>query len=286
MTAEGVLVVDKDSGMTSHDVVARVRRLAATRRVGHAGTLDPLATGVLVLGIGRATRLLGHLALHDKEYVAGIRLGATTNTDDVEGEVVATSTAPWDRAAVDRAVTGLVGEHAQVPPAFSAIKVNGTRSYVRARAGEAVELAARTVRVDRFAVTAVTGDVLTAEITCSSGTYVRALARDLGAALGTGAHLVSLRRTRVGDYGLDRAVRLDALAADDLPVVSLAAAVAAAFPCRPLSDNEATELRYGRPLASSGAAGVHGAFAPDGNLIALVEDRGQQARPVVVFEAF
>jgi tRNA pseudouridine55 synthase len=283
---DGLLVVDKPAGWTSHDVVARVRRLAGTRRVGHAGTLDPMATGVLVLGLGRATRLLGHLALHDKDYDAAITLGITTETDDAEGEVVASSDVAWTVEQAQAAMAGLTGEIRQVPPAYSAIKVAGQRSYARARAGEDVELAARTVTVSRFVLVGVDGSVLTAGVTCSSGTYVRALARDLGAALGTGGHLSALRRTRVGAYGLGEARPLAELEkADPLPLLSLAAAVAAGFPRREVSADEALALSYGRPLPAGGMAGPVGVFGPDGAVLALVADRDGQARPLVVFAA-
>jgi tRNA pseudouridine55 synthase len=216
---DGLLVVDKPGGWTSHDVVGRVRRLAHTRKVGHAGTLDPMATGVLVLGIGRATRLLGHLALTDKTYTATIRLGATTVTDDAEGEVVEVRDASEvTDAAVAGAMAALTGEIAQVPSSVSAVKVDGVRSYARVRAGEAVELAARRVTVSRFALLERRGDDLDVVVDCTSGTYVRALARDLGAALGVGGHLTALRRTRVGPFGLEVARTLEQ-AAQELGIV-------------------------------------------------------------------
>ncbi|HEX7354941.1 MAG TPA: tRNA pseudouridine(55) synthase TruB [Mycobacteriales bacterium] len=285
MTApDGLLVVDKPAGWTSHDVVARVRRLAATRRVGHGGTLDPMATGVLVVGLGRATKLLGHLAAHDKDYVAHITVGVTTTTDDAEGEVVARTDAAWTEGGVRAAMAGLTGKISQVPPAYSAIKVAGRRAYARARAGEDVALVPRMVTVSRFDLLAVDGPVLHAEVTCSSGTYVRALARDLGAALGTGAHLSGLRRTRVGAYGLDQAHPLTALeAAAVLPLVPLADAVAAAFPRRDVTAEEATGLAHGRPLPASAERGPVGVFAPDGTVVALVADRDGLARPLAVF---
>jgi len=282
MTApDGLLVVDKPAGWTSHDVVGRVRRLAQTRKVGHAGTLDPMATGVLVLGIGRATRLLGHLSLSDKEYVATIRLGVTTVTDDAEGEVVETR----DASAVGdvtAAMALLTGEIDQVPSAVSAIKVDGVRSYARVRAGQDVTLAARRVTVSRFELLARRGSDLDVAVTCTSGTYVRALARDLGAALGVGAHLTALRRTRVGPFGLDRARTLEELA-EQLDVIALSHAVAAAFPRRELTGDEAVALSHGKKLAPTGEPGTVGAFAPDGRCIALLEDRDEVARPTVVF---
>ena len=284
---DGLLVVDKPAGWTSHDVVARCRRLARTRRVGHAGTLDPMATGVLLIGIGRATRLLGHLALTDKAYDASLRLGTTTVTDDAEGEVLARRDASGvTDEALAAAVAQLTGDIDQVPSAVSAVKIGGVRSYARVRAGEEVALAARRVQVRRFAVLARRGDDLDVQVEVSSGTYVRALARDLGERLGCGGHLTALRRTRVGPFALDRARPLDDLAAHgalDAAVVGLDGAVAAAFPVRPLAADEAAALAHGRPLAPTGSAGVTGAFAPDGRCVALVEDRGAAARPVVVF---
>jgi tRNA pseudouridine55 synthase len=280
---DGLLVVDKPSGWTSHDVVGRVRRLAQTRKVGHAGTLDPMATGVLVLGIGRATRLLGHLALTDKAYDATIRLGATTVTDDAEGEVVQVQDAAGvTDEAIARAMAGLTGDLQQVPSSVSAVKVDGVRSYARVRAGEQVELRARAVTVSRFVLLERRGDDLDVSVACTSGTYVRALARDLGAALGVGGHLTALRRTRVGPFGLEVARTLEQ-AAQELGVVPLDVAVAAAFPRRDLTDAEATALSYGKRLEASGRDGSLGAFAPDGRCIALLEDRDGAARPTVVF---
>ncbi len=288
MTApDGLLVVDKPAGWTSHDVVGRGRRLARTKKVGHAGTLDPMATGVLLLGIGRATRLLGHLALTDKAYDASVRLGVSTLTDDAEGEVTATA----DPAAVTdeqvaAALAALTGPIRQVPSAVSAIKVDGVRSYARVRAGETVELPARPVVVSALTVLARRGPVLDLRCTVSSGTYVRALARDLGAALGVGAHLTALRRTRVGPFGLAAARTLEQLAAEgatDAAVLPLDGVVAAAFPRRDLTADEAVGLSHGRRLTRSGHVGPVGAFGPDGRCIALVEDRDGAARPTVVF---
>ena len=280
---DGLLVVDKPAGWTSHDVVGRCRRLAGTRKVGHAGTLDPMATGVLVLGVGRATRLLGHLALTDKAYDATIRLGATTVTDDAEGEVVTTqdASAVGDEA-VRAGLAALTGAISQVPSSVSAVKVDGVRSYARVRAGEQVELAARSVVVSRLDLLARRGDDLDVAVECTSGTYVRALARDLGTALGVGAHLTALRRTRVGPFDLGAARTLEQHA-EQLALVPLDAAVAASFPRRELDADEAVALSYGKRLAPTGVPGTLGAFAPDGRCIALLEDRDDAARPVVVF---
>jgi tRNA pseudouridine55 synthase len=284
----GLLVVDKPKGMTSHDVVSRVRRLAGTRRIGHAGTLDPMATGVLVLGVGRATRLLGYLAGGDKAYEATIRLGEATVTDDAEGDVLAAVPAgAVTAAAVRAAATGLTGEIAQVPASVSAVKVRGRRSYARVRAGEQVALAPRAVTVRRFEVRGVRplGEVLDVEVAveCSSGTYVRALARDLGVALGVGGHLTALRRTRAGGYGLEAATPLTELG-PELPLVPLARAAAEAFPSRHVDAAEAARTRHGVALPAIGMRpGPVAVFGPDGAFLALVEEVGDRARPLVVF---
>jgi len=282
---DGLLVVDKPAGWTSHDVVGRTRRLARTRKVGHAGTLDPMATGVLVLGVGRATRLLGHLSLTDKAYDATICLGATTVTDDAEGDVVEQRDAAGvTDDALAAAVAALSGPITQVPSAVSAVRVDGVRSYARVRQGEQVALAARSVVVSRFDVLARRGDDVDVRVVCSSGTYVRALARDVGAVLGVGGHLTALRRTRVGPFGLAAARTLAQLDDDpDAAVVRLDDAVAASFPRRHLSTEEAVEMSHGRRLDATGTDGVHGAFAPDGGCVALVQDDGFAARAVVVF---
>ena len=303
---DGLVIVDKPGGLTSHDVVARIRRLAGTRRVGHAGTLDPMATGVLVVGVEKATRLLGYLALTEKQYDATIRLGQSTSTDDAEGELTKTasakdvSAAALSQSEINKAIAELTGEIQQVPPAVSAIKVDGQRAYKLTRAGAAPELKPRPVTVYEFTVTDVrpAGDLLDVDATvrCSSGTYIRALARDLGGKLGTGGHLTALRRTRVGGYGLDAARTLDQLA-ERFEVMPLAQAAAAAFGRRDLSADEARRLAHGGRLAATGDAatgdaatgdaGTAGrptaAFAPDGSLVALLAEQDGQARPLVVF---
>jgi tRNA pseudouridine55 synthase len=297
----GILVVDKPSGWTSHDVVARVRRLAGTRKVGHAGTLDPMATGVLVLGLGAGTRLLTYLVGADKTYTATIRLGVSTVTDDAEGDVVATADASRLAAAdVTAAVAGLTGAIEQRPSAVSAIKVGGQRAYARVRAGEQVELAARPVTVHRFTVLAQRGAVvpvgpdtddlhqvydLTVEVEVSSGTYVRALARDLGAALGVGGHLTALRRTAVGPFTLERARTLDELATD-FTYVPLAQAARATFPARELTADEVRTVRFGQRLEPTGAgAAPVAAFGPEGDLVALLRDEQAHARSLFVVPA-
>ena len=284
----GILIVDKPGGMTSHDVVARIRRLVGTRRVGHAGTLDPMATGVLVIGVEKATRLLGHLALTTKEYQATIRLGVSTTTDDAEGEVVsAASTADVTPEALSAAISALTGEIQQVPPGVSAIKVNGQRAYKLTRSGEAPTLAARPVTVYSFEVASTRrdGDILDVDavIRCSSGTYIRALARDLGAALGTGGHLTALRRTQVGPYPIAEARTLEFLA-ETVVVTPLETAAAAAFPRRDLTADEARRLSHGQRLPATGAPDSPvAAFSPEGTLIALLEDQADYARPLAVF---
>lgn len=386
--ADGLVIVDKPQGWTSHDVVGRLRRMGATRKVGHAGTLDPMATGVLVLGIGRATRLLTHIVGTDKEYVATIRLGATTVTDDAEGDI---TTAPGVAAgagfdgtaitaeALEGALQGMRGDIEQTPSTVSAIKVDGKRSYARVRAGEKVELKARPITVSRFEVTGeptaaiiqagggagVHSDTGNADVAaclggengangaagndpgfteagtgagvsavtvldvpvlveCSSGTYVRALARDLGEALGVGGHLTMLRRTRVGPFHGESAQSITALAeavssVGELPVMDLTAACTALFPTRHLSESEAAAVRFGKflawaepadspdgaPDAASSAleapsasptlstppapsprapSKLIAALAPEGNVVALLERRGNKARPVLVLD--
>jgi tRNA pseudouridine55 synthase len=292
-----LVVVDKQAGMTSHDVVARIRRLAGTRRVGHAGTLDPMATGVLVIGVEKATRLLGYLAATEKEYHATIRLGQSTSTDDAEGELTG-GAPPTDVSAetLAKAVASLTGEILQVPPAVSAIKVAGQRAYKLTRAGAAPELAARPVTVYEFNIIAERrhDDVLDLDaiVRCSSGTYIRALARDLGHQLGVGGHLTALRRTRVGAYRIEDARTLEQLA-ERFDAVPLAQAAMAAFPRRDLTEDEARRLAHGARLApdptaaastaNPGTPGPTAAFAPDGTLIALVTEESGEARPLVVF---
>jgi tRNA pseudouridine55 synthase len=287
------VIVDKPSGLTSHDVVARIRRLAGTRRVGHAGTLDPMATGVLVVGIEQATRILGHLALTEKEYRGTIRLGQATDTDDAEGQVIAeASAAGVTPDALRAAIAALTGEIQQVPPGISAIKVGGQRAYRLTREGAPPELAARPVTVSALDIldtrrsSGPAGQELLdvdVHVTCSSGTYIRAIARDLGAALGTGGHLTELRRTRVGPYLARDAATLEELA-ESLRVVPLAQAAGAAFARRDLTADEARRVGHGARLPAVGAgAGPVAAFAPDGTLVALLTEESGQARSLAVF---
>ena len=285
---DGLVVVDKPSGWTSHDVVGKVRRLAGTRKVGHAGTLDPMATGVLVCGIGRATRLLGYLSGHDKTYEATIRLGQSTVTDDSEGDVVGGSSASeLTEAGVIEATRHFVGTLEQVPSAVSAVKVDGKRAYARVRAGENVELKARTVTVSELSVRQVqrpSPDLVDVdvEITCSSGTYIRAIARDLGEQLGVGGHLTALRRTRIGSVDLTVSSTIEQLE-QDFEVVPLGDAVRRTFPIRVASEDEATAVRHGRPIELGDERGVVGVFDPGGTPLALMEPRDGLLRVVTGF---
>lgn len=328
----GLIVVDKPAGGSSHSIVARMRRLAQTRKVGHAGTLDPMATGVLILGVNKATKLLTWLVGESKTYTATIRLGLSTLTDDAEGEVTACAPASLVEALTDEQVAAevarLTGDILQVPSAVSAIKVNGVRSYARVRGGEEVELEARPIRVtdfvvhDRRLVELEAADYgvpvpllaldLDVTVSCSSGTYIRALARDLGAALGVGGHLTALRRTRVGEIRVEDAYSLEALetlveGGSALPLLSLEDAARRLFAARQLTAAEATDLSNGRRISPSSPAEVTGgakssthqdhastvgltaAFAPQGELVALIENtrfkKQDCAAPVLVFEA-
>ena len=288
MEPTGLIVVDKPAGMTSHDVVARIRRLARTKRVGHGGTLDPMATGVLVLGVGRATRLLTYVIGAGKGYTATIRLGQSTVTDDAEGALVAAVPAgDVDEAAIRAGLAALTGQISQVPSAVSAIKVGGQRAYARVRAGEEVSLAARPVTVSRLDLLAMRrgGDVVDLDVAveCSSGTYVRALARDLGAGLGVGGHLTALRRTFVGGFTLAEAVTLEELEARPDPVtLPLTEAAARFFPRRDASPDEARVLGHGGPLSPVGIAVPYAVFDPAGNVLAIVAERDGRARAEVV----
>ncbi|HET7074926.1 MAG TPA: tRNA pseudouridine(55) synthase TruB [Mycobacterium sp.] len=287
-TGPGLVVVDKPAGMTSHDVVARCRRIFATRRVGHAGTLDPMATGVLVVGVDRATKILGLLTAASKSYAATIRLGQTTSTEDAEGELLhSVSASHLADEAIAGAIAGLRGEIEQVPSAVSAIKVDGRRAYQLMREGHVVELQARPVRIDRFEMLATRRAVdgvidLDVDVDCSSGTYIRALARDLGAALGVGGHLTSLRRTRVGRFGLDQARSLDDLSARPRLSWTLDEACLLMFPRRDLNADEAEAAGNGRSLSPAGIDGVYAASDADGRVIALLRDEGGRTKSVVV----
>lgn len=283
----GIVVVDKPSGMTSHDVVGRCRRIFGTRRVGHAGTLDPMATGVLVIGIERATKILGLVSETSKAYAATIRLGQCTSTEDAEGDITQQVSAYGvTDAAIETAIAGLRGEIAQIPSAVSAIKVDGQRAYRLARAGRTVELAARPVRIDRFEMLAVRrhDELVDVDVVvdCSSGTYIRALARDVGATLGVGAHLTALRRTRVGGFGIDQARSLDEIAEQPALSLTLDQACLQLFSHRQLTDEEADSVANGRALSPAGIDGVYAAHTADGQVMALLRDEGSKTKSVVV----
>jgi tRNA pseudouridine55 synthase len=299
-TSSGILLVDKPQGWTSHDVVAKTRRLANTRKVGHAGTLDPMATGLLVLGIGSSTRLLTYVVGTDKEYHATIRLGESTTTDDADGEVV--GTAPGGAIAAlstDDVLAGiakLTGEIEQVPSTVSAIKVEGKRAYARVRAGEDVVLEPRPVTISAFELlgyepVSTNGEPsaldLMVRVECSSGTYIRALARDLGADLGVGGHLTELRRTRVGPFEV-----ADSVILDDLDVASRlmspATAASALFGSFAMSEQQAIDLSHGKVIHIPEHEHVEGpiaAISPSGHLVGLIELRGQEGRSLVNFPA-
>lgn len=290
MSADGLIVVDKPGGMTSHDVVARIRRLAKTRRVGHGGTLDPMATGVLVIGVGRATRLLTYVIGAAKSYAGTIRLGQTTVTDDAEGDVTATIAAGHvTDAQITAGLAALTGEIDQVPSAVSAIKINGQRAYKRVRDGETVEIPSRRVTISTLEILAVRRDEpdvidVDVDVTCSSGTYIRAIARDLGAGLGVGGHLTALRRTAVGGFTLAEAATLAQLEERAPEVVNLSLEQAADrfFARREATAQETKTLSHGGPLDPVGINGPYAVFAPDGRLLAIVSERDGRARAEIV----
>lgn len=287
MARSGILLLDKPQGPTSHDLVARARRVLGTRKVGHAGTLDPMASGLMILGVESSTRLLTYLVGLDKEYLATVRLGVATDTDDAEGEVIAeTDASGVDAEATRAALAGLTGDILQVPSSFSAIKVDGRRSYDRARAGEAVDLPARPVTVSAFEVLAERREAgvvdLDVRVAVSSGTYVRALARDLGAALGVGGHLTALRRTRVGPFGIGDAVREESEWAAALRAPADVAT--ALYPALPLDAAAATDLAHGKRVGVDAAdTPVAAALTPTGALAGLVAVRAGSVRILVNF---
>jgi tRNA pseudouridine55 synthase len=289
VSADGLIVVDKPAGMTSHDVVARIRRLAKTRRVGHGGTLDPMATGVLIIGVNRATRLLTYVIGARKSYSATIRLGQSTITDDAEGEVTASaSAAAVTEQAIRDGLESQTGEIDQVPSAVSAIKINGQRAYKRVRDGETVDIPARRVTVYALDILHIRhgGDVVDVDVdvTCSSGTYIRAIARDLGAALGVGGHLTALRRTAVGEMTLAEALTLEQLEerAPDVVGLPLSEAARQAFPQRTATADEARVLSHGGPLTAVGIDGPYAVFDPDGEVLAIVSESAGRARAEIV----
>ncbi|GAB3650578.1 tRNA pseudouridine synthase B [Glycomyces tarimensis] len=290
----GIIVVDKPQGITSHGVVSRMRRICGTRKIGHGGTLDPMATGVLVLAVGKATKLLTYVSGLDKAYAATIRLGQTTVTDDAEGDVTATADASGVAdEAIREALAAMVGEIDQVPSAVSAVKIDGKRAYKRVREGETVELKARRVTIAAIDVGGIRrGEAVDVDIdvSCSSGTYVRAIARDLGEALGVGGHLTALRRTRVGGFGLDAAATIDELAeraehGDPLPMLPMGEAAARLMPTRTATEAEAKALSYGKSIPGAAIEGRYAVVDESGTLLAVMVERGDLAKPETVFAA-
>ncbi len=287
IVGSGIVVVDKTRGLTSHQVVGKLRRLLGTRKVGHAGTLDPMATGVLILGVNRATRLLGHLALHDKSYTATIRLGQRSSTDDAEGTIdVVSDASALTRDAIDAACEPLRGHISQVPSSVSAIKVNGQRAYKLVREGHTVELKSREVEVSQLDVLDVRpgeGVVdVDVEVACSTGTYIRAIARDLGDSLGVGGHLTALRRTRIGGYEISSAVELN----EEAPaLMTMADAARLSFPCLAVTHEQAADIFIGRRLDLIVPAEVTGMISPEGDLLALYRPDEGGSRPLAVLVA-
>ncbi len=275
--AEGLLLVDKPAGVTSHDVVDSVRRTLATKKVGHAGTLDPMATGLLLIGVGRATRLLRFLDDLAKTYEGTLRLGVETDTLDADGSVIGESSVDVTKEQVGDAMRSLVGESLQRPPAYSAVKVGGRKLYEAARAGEQLEAEPRAIRVDAFDLLSFDPPDVTFRAICSGGTYVRVLASDVGAAVATGAHLTALRRTAIGPYRAEDAVTPEAVR-EPLPVE----AAVGHLPRLDLEADEASAASHGRPLGPAGIGGPYGVFGPEGRLIGVYEDDGPRARPQVI----
>jgi len=287
---DGFLVVDKAPAMTSHDVVAVARKALGTRKVGHAGTLDPMATGVLVLGFGNGTRLLQYITDGDKSYTATIILGAATATDDREGELI--SEADASQITDDQIKTGLakmIGEIAQRPSSVSAVKVGGERAYDRVRAGEVFELAARNITISTLDILEIRRVGLRVEVdidvTCSAGTFIRAIARDLGSELQVGGHLSALRRTRVAGFPISQAISFEELKAQSFTPLELADVARATFDVRELALDEVLELSFGRPLKSNLTDAIFAALAPDNRLIALLKNESGKAKPIAVFAA-
>jgi tRNA pseudouridine55 synthase len=295
--SSGLLLIDKPSGWTSHDVVAKLRGALGTRRVGHAGTLDPMATGLLLIGVNSATKLLTFLVGEDKTYLATIRLGASTISDDKESEYLSVSDSEKVSAITDseieKAIDGLRGTIQQVPSSVSAIKINGERAYAKVRAGDAVKLSARPVTISKFIIEGSPERIqdggssfidVQVEVDCSSGTYIRALARDLGEALGVGGHLVSLKRTRIGKYFLEDAQSIDLPQLEKFKVLDISAAAAQQFPVRVLSDQEVIDLRHGKRLKpAADDSAVFAGLDSAGNLIAMLTSLNDEVKSLVVF---
>lgn len=290
MIENGFLVIDKDPAMTSHDVVAMGRRALGTRKVGHAGTLDPMATGVLVLGFGNGTRLLQYVTNGDKSYLATVVLGAATITDDHEGEITSTAdvTAITD-ADIEAELAKLRGTIAQRPSSVSAVKVDGERAHARVRAGEVFELPAREVTISKLEILEIrrvnSRIEVDIDVTCSAGTFIRAIARDCGAALGVGGHLNKLRRTRVAGFSLDRTVSVTGLKAKDFTPLSMADVARATFAVRTVSSGEATELSFGRALTANESAEITAAISETDEVLALLQNKEGKALPIAVFAA-
>jgi tRNA pseudouridine55 synthase len=286
----GFLVVDKEPGMTSHDVVAIARRALNTRKVGHAGTLDPMATGVLVLGFNNGTRLLQYITDGDKSYQATIVLGASTITDDFEGEVIATADASnITDDQIHAELNTMRGTFMQRPSSVSAVKVDGERAYDRVRAGEVVLLASREVTISQLEVLTIrrsgTKVEIDIEVTCSAGTYIRSIARDCGDALKVGGHLSALRRTRVAGFGINNAVSLAALKVGEFSTLDLSDVARSTFPVRDISLDEKLELSFGRTLTPNSTEGIHAGISSSNELIALLSNVDGKAKPIAVFAA-
>jgi tRNA pseudouridine55 synthase len=288
--SDGFLIVDKEPGMTSHDVVAMGRKALGTRKVGHAGTLDPMATGVLVLGFGNGTRLLQYITDGDKSYTATIVLGASTVTDDHEGEILVSIDAHVvDDAEIKRILSTMVGTISQRPSSVSAVKVDGERAYDRVRAGEVFELASRTVTISSLEVLGIrhleTTTEVDIDVTCSAGTFIRAIARDLGDELKVGGHLRTLRRTRVAGFALDVATSISDLKAKNFTALHLTDVARRTFDARELTVEEVRELSFGRPLSPSTGNGIVAGISAENELIALLKNESDKAKPVAVFAA-
>jgi tRNA pseudouridine55 synthase len=288
--SDGFLVVDKAPAMTSHDVVAVARKALGTRKVGHAGTLDPMATGVLVLGFGNGTRLLQYITDGDKSYTATIVLGASTITDDREGEVISeVSAAHISDEEIKSGLAKMVGEIQQRPSSVSAVKVDGERAYDRVRAGEVFELAARTITISSLDILEIrrlgARVEIDIDVTCSAGTFIRAIARDLGSDLQVGGHLSVLRRTRVAGFPISQAISFDDLKAQTFTPLALSDVARATFQVRELALDEVSELSFGRPLVSNSSDQIFAALAPDDRLIALLKNESGKAKPIAVFAA-
>lgn len=287
---DGFLVVDKAPGMTSHDVVAVARKALGTRKVGHAGTLDPMATGVLVLGFGNGTRLLQYITDGDKSYTATIVLGVATVTDDREGEVISEVDASQiTDAQIKSGLAKMIGEIAQRPSSVSAVKVGGERAYDRVRAGEVFELAARTITISALDILEIrhlgARIEIDTDVTCSAGTFIRAIARDLGTDLQVGGHLSALRRTRVAGFPISQAISFEDLKAQSFTPLELADVARATFQVRELALDEVQELSFGRPLSVNATEAIYAALSPDNRLIALLKNESGKAKPIAVFAA-